>query len=104
MRSTLSSRWLLGGFLGVLFVANVLDMVMTRAAIEAGFAYEANPIMAPFIGTGTDVLLKVGFVAAFCVAAFYLVRSRWLMRGIEAVTILYTGIVVYSLVLFLTFA
>lgn len=78
----------------VLAMLCVADLVATRAAVAAG-AIEANPVMAPLIGTGWDIALKIA-VPLTVVALSTRPVSRRYAAALRAVTVFYAVVVVWN--------
>lgn len=74
-----------------LLVLNVLDTVATNILVGDFGAVELNPLMAPLVGTGWMVLLKVG-LPIVVIALASRVKTR------RSVTLLSTLVVFYVLV------
>lgn len=78
--------------LGVALLAlNVLDLFVTNLIIERLGGFEANPLMAPLIGTPSAMLVKVGI----CVAVIALATQ---IRSPRMVIYLRVAVVIYLIV------
>lgn len=78
--------------LGVALLAlNVLDLFVTNLIIERFGGFEANPLMAPMIGTPSALLVKVGICVVVIALATRITSPRM-------VTFLRLAVVVYLIV------
>ena len=85
------------GLAMLLVILNGTDWAITKHAVEHWGARELNPLMAPLIGSGVDVVLKLllPLVVLLCMVLIEVpTRIRWLLG---AVTLLYVGIVGWGL-------
>ena len=74
-----------------LLALNILDLVATKVIIERFGGFEANPLMAPIIGTPSGVLLKIGICVGVIVLATRITTARM-------VTFLRLAVAVYVVV------
>jgi hypothetical protein len=82
-----------------LLILNLLDGIFTLAAVHAGAASEANPLMAASMSWGSlhFILIKTALVSAG-VLLLWRRRNRALaVAGLYAVTALYAGVLAYHL-------
>ena len=82
-----------------LLIMNLLDGIFTLAAVQAGAASEANPIMSlPLeLGSVWFILVKIGLVSAG-VLLLWRARHRMLAHGaVIGLALVYTAVVVYHL-------
>lgn len=82
-----------------LLVLNLIDGIFTLAAVQAGAASEANPIMSlPLeLGAVWFIAAKTGLVSAG-VLLLWRARDRLLAQGaLIGLAVVYTGVVVYHL-------
>lgn len=85
-------RWL--AIVGLL-VLNVADLVLTRRLLGMG-GVEANPVMAPLIGGGWGVLIKVALPVAVGVRCLRAPLTRGLVLALCWVCVLYLGVVLWN--------
>ena len=79
-----------------LLALNVLDLVITRVAIEHLGAIELNPVMAPTIGTVWATALKV-LIPLVVVALASRVRYVAAVHVLRGVVALYLAITIFTL-------
>lgn len=82
-----------------LLIMNLLDGVLTLAAVQAGAASEANPLMELPLSLGSVwfIAAKTGLVSAG-VLMLWRARQRLLAHaGLVALTLVYAGVVAYHL-------
>lgn len=80
-----------------LLVMNLLDGIFTLAAVQAGAATEANPLMQVPLAWGSVwfIIAKTGLVSAG-VLMLWRARQRMLAHaGIVALALVYTAVVAY---------
>ena len=83
-------RWL-KGIVVVILVLNVADAVLTLVAVARGYAYEANPLLAPLVH-GYPYLFAVGKFLLVSLGAWLLWRLR---RHPLAVVFLFVAFLAY---------
>ena len=59
-----------------LLALNVLDLITTNVIIDVFGGFEANPLMAPLIGTPSAALLKIGICIAVIALATRITTPR----------------------------
>lgn len=82
-----------------LLVMNLLDGIFTLAAVQAGAATEANPLMEVTLGWGSVwfIMAKTGLVSGG-VLMLWRARQRLLAHtGLIALTLVYAAVVGYHL-------
>jgi Mn2+/Fe2+ NRAMP family transporter len=82
-----------------LLIMNLLDGIFTLAAVHAGAASEANPLMQLPLHWGAVwfIAVKTGLVSAG-VLMLWRARERFLAHaGLVGLTLVYAGVVVYHL-------
>ena len=82
-----------------LLVLNLLDGVFTLAAVHAGAASEANPIMAAPLGWGSVyfILIKTAMVSAGVLLLWRRRHRRLAIAGLYGATALYAAVFAYHL-------
>ena len=81
----------------------ILDGLITHFVVGGGFAREGNPIMAPLVGGGFFLMLKV-FGALLCAFILLDIYSRWARLAVISTSCLvacYIAIVIWNCYIFL---
>jgi hypothetical protein len=82
-----------------LLILNLLDGIFTLAAVHAGVASEANPLMAAPLSWGSlyFILIKTTLVSAGVLLLWRRQNRPLAVAGLYAATALYAGVLAYHL-------
>jgi hypothetical protein len=87
----------------VLFGIIAADGLLSQFLVTGGYGLEANPLMAPFVGGGSFLTIKIS--AAFLVTLFLWIKYNTRPRLVYRITVvalgLYTTIVYWNLFTFI---
>lgn len=98
----LSAMSTIRNLLTALAVFVIADGVITQLLIKGGLAHEGNPLLSPFVETGTFIVVKVAgaLLSAFILWDMYQRRPKLALTASSCLVAVYAGIVSWNLSLF----